>query len=651
MFKDYILKRFYILLILLFFSVASHAAYRNYTMYLYTYPNSVIADGTSSCDITAEVYDDDGNRVADGVRVDFATTLGIITPFDVTSGGVASATLKSTPSIGTAIVTATIPAYGVAARTTIDFLEPGTEIVKDAFLAIDSDVYLGYDSETRIIDTVGGFTAKFKGVEFQGYEAQIDTLNGIVKMRANLGEYFTLKKQDKEVQFSELWFSLSNAKGYGYMFDQELGDTLSPLKLVSVRLSDLKCEEVEYAPSNVDFKISPIEDSSVYVIASLFILDPKKEIKAKGAKIFVAEKKIGEVPWLRINVRDPNGVFGTPISIGTNGINLNIPVYYYLSKNGSGAIRVQRNQSADGEFSTGNDMWRLDVENEYGTGTDSTGNFNITTFNKQAGLRFNNTTKLENSATFRGSIDYPNHQNLYSTLEFNQNLDQFHYSFQGKTYNYKNSDNRYYLSGYIQTQAKPFFNINNLNWSISTQAYIDTSFENRRSRLVNKTGLDLFTKTINIGSVSLNANASYYKRLQHELSGDSYSYNISSNVFFGDYGNFGIHYSYYKERYDEIFVNKYISTDFGVGNEYVRFSGNGTYNFVDKNYSLYGELGIYPWRTWSLRFFTTYQYYYNEDKYVDYKIALGKQIGFTEIRLVWTKSRDRIDLEIGNVTF
>ncbi|MBQ7256581.1 MAG: hypothetical protein IJS60_02690 [Abditibacteriota bacterium] len=646
------MKKVYILLFIIFIlPVASHAAYRNYTMYLYTYPNSIIADGNSSCDITAEVYDDHGNRVDDGIRVDFATTLGMIIPFDETSGGVATATLRSTPSVGTAIVTATIPAYGVAARTTIDFLEPGTEIVKDTFLAIDSDVYLGYDSETRIIDTVGGFTAKFKGVEFEGYEAQIDSLNATVKMRANLGEYFSLKKQDKVVRFSELWFSLSTAKGYGYMFDEEAENPLSPLKLVSVRLSDLKCEEIEYAPSNVDFKISPIEDSSVYVTASLFILDPKKEIKAKYAKVFVAEKKIGEIPWLRINVRDPNGVFGTPVSIGTNGINLNIPIYYYLSKNGSGAIRVQRNQSDDGTFSTGNDMWRLDMENEYGTGTDSSGTFKVTTFNKQAGLRFNNTTKLENSATFRGSIDYPNHQNLYSTLEFTQNLDKFHYSFQGKTYNYKNNNNRYYLSGYVQTQAKPLFNIKDLNYALSTQVYIDTSFEERRSRLVNKTGVDLFTKTINIGSFSLNANASYYKKYQQNHDGDNFSYNINGNIFFGDYGNFGIHYSYYKERYDETYVNKYISTDFGLGNEYIRLSGNGTYNFSDKNYSLYGELGIYPWRTWSLRFFNTYQHYYNEDQYLDYKVALGKQIGFTEIRLVWNKSRHRIDLEIGNVTF
>ncbi|MBQ0105260.1 MAG: hypothetical protein KBT47_04395 [Armatimonadetes bacterium] len=644
------MKKIVLFLVLLCSAVSLHA-YRNYTLYLYTYPNSIIADGKSSCDISAEVYDDDGNRVEDGIRVDFATTLGNITPYDQTSGGVATAVLRSVPAEGTAIVTATIPSYGVAARTTIDFLAPGTEIVKDSFFVIDSDVYLGYDSESRIIDTVGGFTAQFKGVSFEGYEAQIDTLKNTVKMRANLGEFFILKKQDKEIKAEELYFALNTGKGYAYIYDEDNSQNFDRVKPVSVRLSDLKCEDIEEIPDNVSFKIEPIEESSVYVTGDLFILDPKKEIKAKNAKIYVAGKKIVDMPWQRINVRDANGVFGTPISVGTNGLSMNVPVHYFLSKNGSGAVRFQRNKSGDGTFSNGNDMWRVDVENEYGTGTDSQGMFNLTTVNKQLGARFNNTTKLPNSATFRGSLDYPNHQNVYSNLEFKQDLEHFYYSIQGKTYNYRNSPNRYYLSGYVQTQARPLLKIKNLNWTVSNQVYVDTSYEEKEARVANKTGLDIYTNTIKLGDFSINANASYYHKFQRLFSGDSYGFNINGNIFFGQYGNFGIHYTFLKEKFDTVFDNRYISGDFGVGSDFIRFSGNGTYNFTDKNYSLYGEVGIYPWSTWSLKFFTTYQYYYGEDKYIDYKIALGKAIGFTEVRVVWTQSRKRVDLEIGNVSF
>ena len=644
------MKKYFLIIILIFIALQSQAAYRNYTMYLYTYPNSIIGDGKSSCDITAEVYDDDGNRVSDGVRVDFSTTLGNITPYDLTSGGVASATLRSVPAEGVAYVTATIPAYGVAARTTIDFLTPGTEIIKDSFFAIDSETYLGYDSEKRIIDTVGGFTAKYKGVTFEGYEAQVDCLKNTVKMRANLGEYFTVKKQKKELKVSEIFFNLSTSKGYAYIFDSDTEDFNTP-KPVSIRLNDLKCEPVEFMPENVDFKINPIEESSVYVTSDLFILEPKKEIKSKNTRIYVAEKHVFDMPWLRINVRDANGVFGSPISVGTNGLNMNLPLYYYLTKNGSGGVRVQRNQSTDGAFSSGNDMWRLDMENEYGTGTDSTGTFKVTTFNKQAGLRFNNTTKLPNSATFRGSIDYPNHTNLYSNLEFNQNLDKFYYSIQGRTYNYKNTANRYYLSGHLQTQPKSLFKIKNLNYNLSNQVMVDTGYDDRDSRVADKSGLDIYTNTLKIGDVSLNANASYYHKFQHLYSGDSIGYNINGSLYFGEYGSFGLHYSFLREKFQEQYNSRYISTDFGIGSEFIRLSGNGTYSFTDKNYSLYGELGIYPWRTWALKFYTTYQYYYDDDKYLDYKVALSKQIGFTEVRVVWTKSRERVDLEIGNVSF
>lgn len=648
-FKVIFLKKLLFFVFLFLCVVSANAAYKNYTMYLYTYPNSLIADGKSSCDITAEVYDEDGNRVEDGLYVDFSTTLGNITPYDETSGGVATAILRSVPTEGTATVTATIPSYGVAARTTIDFLAPGTEIIKETFFAIDSDTYLGYDSESRIVDTVGGFTAKFKGVDFKGYEAQVDTLKNICIMKANMGEFFTAKKQKKELKISELYLDISKGKGYAYIYNEETEDKLNNVKLVSIRLSDLKCEDLEYLPDGINFDIKPIESSSAYATAKLFILDPKKEIKAKNAKIYVAGKKLIDMPWLRINIKDPNGIFGTPISVGTNGISMNMPLYYYLSKNGSGGVRVQRNQSSDGTFSSGNDMWRIDLEQEYGTGTDSTGTLKATTLNKQAGLRFNNTTRLPNQATFRGSIDYPSHQNLYSTLEFSQNLDNFYYSLQNKTYNYKNSDNRYYASGYISTQSQPLFKF--LNWNVANQLCVDTGYEEKNSRVYNKTGIDVNTNTLRLGDFSLNANTSYYYKFQHIYNGDSIGFNINGNYQIGNVGNFGVHYSFLREKFDSIYNNRYISADFNIGNSFISFTTSGTYKFIDKNYSLYGELGVYPWPTWALKVYGTYQYYYDEDKYLDYKISLGKSIGFTEIRLVWSYSRERIDLEIGNATF
>lgn len=643
------MKKLFFILILFSCVISANAAYKNYTMYLYTYPNSIIADGKSTCDITCEVYDEDGNRVEDGLYVDFSSTLGNITPYDETSGGVATAVLRSVPTEGTATVTATIPTYGVAARTTIDFLAPGTEIVKETFFAIESDTYLGYDSESRFVDTVGGFSAKFKGINFEGYEAQIDTLKNTVIMKANMGEFFTAKKQKKELKLTELFIDCSTGKGYAYILDEESEDPLNNLKLVSIRLSDLKCEDVEYLPDGIDFNIKPIESSSVYVTAKLFILDPKKELKAKTAKIYVAEKKIFDMPWLRINITDPNGVLGTPVSVGTNGISINMPLYYYLSKNGSGGVRVQRHQSSDGTFSNGNDMWRIDLEQEYGTGTDSTGTFKATTLNKQAGLRFNNTTRLANQATFRGSIDYPNHQNFYTNLEFNQNLDKFYYSFQGKTYNYKTNNNRYYLSGYIQTQSKPLLKF--FNWNVSNQLSLDTSYYEKESRVNNKTGVNINTNTLKLGDFSLNANTSYYYKFQKLYNGDSIGFNINGMYQIGTAGTFGIHYSFLREKFESIYNNRYISADLGLGNSFISFNTSGTYKFIDKNYSLYGELGIYPWPTWAFRVYGTYQYYYGEDKYLDYKVSVGKSIGFTEVRLVWSYSRKRIDLEIGNATF
>jgi len=629
--------------LLILLSISVSAQYRGYSMYLYTYPNSLIADGKSSCTISAEIYDNDGNKVKDGVRVDFSTTLGNITAYAMTSGGVARATLRSAHSEGVAIVNASISSYGVTARTNIDFLAPGTEIVKDTFLAIESNTYLGYDSDSRVIDTVGGFVAKYKGVTFEGYECQINCLANNVKMRANMGEYFKIKKQNKELLFSELYFNISDGKGYGYLLEKDNS------KLVSIRLSDLKCEDIEFLPSNISFDIVPIEDSSVYVTGKLFILDPKKELKVKSPTIYVAERKLVNIPFIRIDVRDANGVFGTPIAVGTNGLKVNLPIYYSLSKNGSANVRVQKDASTSGSFSS-NDAWRVDLENEYGTGTDSFGTFKATSVTNDWGLRLNNTTKFNDSGTFRGSIDYPNHQNVYTNLDYSQDLSYFYYSVSARATNYKDKKDNYYTSAYIQTQSRPVFKLNSLNYNISDQFYYDTSLADSASYFGSKLGLDLFTNSIKYGNFEVNANSSYYQRFQKGYNGYSTSFNINGNMSFSNYGYLGLHYSYLLEKFNEDYTNSYVSCDFGLGNDLLRLSGNGMYNLEDDSYNLYGEVGVYPIPTWAVKFFTTYQVY-GEDDYLDYKISLSKQIGFTEARLVWSKSRNRIDLEIGNLGF
>lgn len=74
-------------------------------------PSSIPADGSSTSNLVAYVFDNLGNPIEDGTTVNFSSTLGTLSATSATTnGGWASVTLTSGTVTGTAIVTANVEA-------------------------------------------------------------------------------------------------------------------------------------------------------------------------------------------------------------------------------------------------------------------------------------------------------------------------------------------------------------------------------------------------------------------------------------------------------------------------------------------------------------------------------------------------------------
>jgi len=74
-------------------------------------PSSIPADGTSTSNLVAYVYDNLGNPIQDGTTVYFSTTLGTLSAASATTtGGWAGVTLTSGTVSGTAVITARVEA-------------------------------------------------------------------------------------------------------------------------------------------------------------------------------------------------------------------------------------------------------------------------------------------------------------------------------------------------------------------------------------------------------------------------------------------------------------------------------------------------------------------------------------------------------------
>jgi len=103
------------------------------SLYLTRSKSSIPADGQSTATIEATVKTSDNNPVPDGTPVQFASTAGTIYPARVgTVDGVATATLRSDPTPGTAVVTAT--AGQLTANITVSFVGGGGADVASIFL-------------------------------------------------------------------------------------------------------------------------------------------------------------------------------------------------------------------------------------------------------------------------------------------------------------------------------------------------------------------------------------------------------------------------------------------------------------------------------------------------------------------------------------
>jgi adhesin/invasin len=112
-------------------------------------PNSIAADGTSTCEIKATLRDNTGELVPDGTLASFTTTGGTLeTNVAKTVAGIARTTLTSSKTAGPATVTVTVGS--LQEKTTVTFEEVGSSVNQVAEIDLSvSDSVIEADGKTK----------------------------------------------------------------------------------------------------------------------------------------------------------------------------------------------------------------------------------------------------------------------------------------------------------------------------------------------------------------------------------------------------------------------------------------------------------------------------------------------------------------------
>lgn len=616
-----------------------------YTIYLRAHPPAIVADGKSETTVSAEVHDPSGKLVPDGTRVDFTSSIGTIERSTRTISGVARARLQSTTAIGTAMVSAVVENGNAVGQLRVDFLEQGTEMFSESFITISSKKYLGYDTVERVIDSAGGVTISSRGLTITAEEAQIDLKMNTIKAKCRMGgDNIVVRRGDKRMEASQLWYDFNSMNGI------LLAPASEGAKRMTFRGRDLYAKlATEDADQLKSLEYTPTADSSMFIKADTMVVRPGEEIKFKRAVFYMDGSRVVKVPLYVVNLRGAGGTAGQLLSMSSNGVKMDLPFYYSLTPNSTGAFRLRRNETGGWGYYSDRPSFQLDLQQDYNYGGSTDGSFllnRITSWNDW-GARWTHRTQFANDSQLYSYIDFPSHRSLFGSLNYSRTFSGYTMSVNTRASKLTGRSGTAATDAYIQTRAKSIFG-GALSYTFNTRVSADTTMKNRFGSGV---GLQLYTRPAKLGflgnlNTSLQAGQSW-----GAYGGPSLMAVTGLSRQLGNAGSIGLDYAYTYANQGSEFDSQRLSLSLGLyPSEKWSCFLNATRGLDDGSISAFGNLSYSFAPTWRFDVLGTYQKF-GDYSYPDFQFALGKAIGKQEFSIVWSTAIKRFHFEFSALKF
>ena len=619
---------------------------RDYTMWLKAHPQAIVADGKSDTIISAEVRDSNGRNVPDNTVVEFTASQGIIESSAGTVAGVARVRLQSSANVGTAMVSAVVIGSSAVAQTRVDFLAPGTEMFDESFISISSKKYLGYDMAGKIIDAAGGVEIHSRGIDISVEECQLDARKTVLRAKGRLGgSNIILKRGDKQLEASELYYDFISMSGV-ILTPAEDG-----ARRMRFRGRDFFTQVDEDPDKNVTFDFTPVGPDTMFIKSRSIIVRPGEEIKFKRADFYLKGEKVLGVP---LHVESLNGQqkgVAQVMSYGTDGLRLDVPFYYSISPNGTGALRLKHGSDAGWGLGSGNAPWQLDLDQEYNIGSSTDGAFTMDRItSSQWGAKWTQRHEFDNDAQLYTYLDFPSHQSLYGSADYSRSFDNYTFTMNMRGDRRSSSNVGYYTSACLQSRPKPTLG-GAVSYAYSTKLNYNSRLDEDNSKVGSGLGLQLYGKPLRLGmNGNFNTSLSVSQNIGGSDSGMSLWGNASYYQNLGTIGQFSLNYNY-AHGGSSGYSEQSISTDFSLTpSQKWQAYFNATYGLGDQSISAFGELSYLLMPTWRLHLLSNMQRYTGWD-YSDVEIAIAKALGGHEAMLIWSQSQRRFRMEFSAARF
>lgn len=390
---------------------------------------AVLSDGRDTAEIIAEVRDSSGRYAADGTVVTFSTNLGVFSDGgpatkQVTRSGTARARLSSQQK-GTATVTASVPGGGFQKLDLLFTDDPAETVQGNAYVSVEATGTLAYAAVERTIEATSrpgdampssaGAKLTFRNLTIRAERLQVDCTSNIVRAMGQV----TVARGKQNLACAKLYYNLLAGKGYAVT---ERGRALVP---VVVEGHDLQTTVSETGIAPKFFEMTDLADARLTILARQIILFPGDKLQFKRPRFYEDGGHLFTLGFYSLSLYSSQLFSDQFLSVGTQGVGLDLPLYYDLTPVSKGVFRVKYGERYGSAYAR-RPGFAMDLLQSYNAAPRSgrySGEFGFTGLTRgDWGFRWTHSQEFGADTLTAFHLDFPQHRSVFGSANLSQRL-------------------------------------------------------------------------------------------------------------------------------------------------------------------------------------------------------------------------------------
>jgi len=529
----------------------------------------------------------------------------------------------------------------------VDFVPQGLEFEGESYIDLSTRAQLVYYPEYRVVEALDGVRIYHRGLTIEAAAAQIDLEAGVVRARQRSGaEPVTIAKGTRAIRASQLYYTLSDMEG------QLVTSVDGKVERLTLHGRDLSTGPAGEAGDLKLFDFVSVAEGSVAVMARGMTVKPGEEIHLRGVRVYMGDRKVLSLPLHVIPLR-PGGSARQPIAFTNSGIRLDIPLYYSLTPNSTGALRLRHQRQTGWGYYGSQAGWSLDLVQDYASGASSRGSFGIDRIvGGEGGAHWNHEQQLGQDTRMFAYFDFPAHRDLFGSVNLTHSSESSTLGMSLYGSRLKSGGAGYYGDLYAQSRPKPLLN-GYANYSISAR----TTYAGPAGLNTSPVGFGLQAQLLGRSlalTPSTNLMTSY--TIGRDWGGRSAGTTIfaTASLFqrIGQTSNLGLVYNYVRDPgiVSTLGHHNLTATGYFGGSSPWQLSFYSTVGLDSPLISGFSEASYQIHPSLRLGVISTYQKF-GAANYKDVEVLVGKKVSGQEFQLIYSLDRKAFRLQLAGLNF